>query len=306
MIGRAGAGGPAGLSAASSWPGGFGGGDVEGRGGPKSVRSFLHSGHTATPSGLQQSHCPQTIPMSCASSCTSPRATVLDVKRENGQARGVRSRLITLVLALSTLVAGCAKPGGAEAVADAFGPDADALIRPDPVPDRWRIDLWAANRLVLRDAGVGDARIHVTDLPTGPAGRAGAPAPRPKNEVRIEGQHSNTRREGRWSVPQHMVIQVRHGNVVLDFTQAEFDDHIIDLHVYSGCGSNTIVVPRGVAIQTIRHRGGVDSRLDPPVPGFPLIRLDVTAMIGRVHLRHPAAPDRGGRRPGAGQPAAGP
>ncbi len=58
------------------------------------------------------------------------------------------------------------------AVTEAFGPDADALIRPDPVPDRWRLDLWAANRLVLRDAGVGDARIHVTNLPTGPASPA--------------------------------------------------------------------------------------------------------------------------------------
>jgi copper oxidase (laccase) domain-containing protein len=59
-----------------------------------------------------------------------------------------------------------------DAVTDAFGPDADALIRPDPVPDRWRLDLWAANRLVLRGAGVPDARIHVTDLPTGPASDA--------------------------------------------------------------------------------------------------------------------------------------
>lgn len=111
---------------------------------------------------------------------------------------------------------------------------------------------------------------------------------------------------GQWQVAAETHISADLGSVRLDFTQAEFDDHVIDLHVYSGCGSITIVVPRGVGIQTIRHRGGVDSRLDPPVPGFPLIRLDVTAMIGRVHLRHPAAPDRGGRRPGAGQPAAGP
>ena len=35
-----------------------------------------------------------------------------------------------------------------------------------------------------------------------------------------------------------------------------------------------------------------DRRLDPPLPGLPLIRLDVTAMIGRVHLRHPGTPRR--------------
>ncbi len=58
------------------------------------------------------------------------------------------------------------------AVTAAFGPDAGALIRPNPVPDRWRLDLWAANRLVLREAGVPGAQIHVTDLPTGPASPA--------------------------------------------------------------------------------------------------------------------------------------
>jgi len=59
------------------------------------------------------------------------------------------------------------------AVTAAFGPAAGALICPDPVPDRWRLDLWAANRLVLCEAGVPAAQIHVTGLPTGPAGPAG-------------------------------------------------------------------------------------------------------------------------------------
>jgi hypothetical protein len=49
-----------------------------------------------------------------------------------------------------------------------------------------------------------------------------------------------------------------------------------------------IIVPRGAQIQVIRHRGGVSSRLEPPVPGLPLIRLDVTTNIGRVRLRHRA------------------
>jgi hypothetical protein len=36
----------------------------------------------------------------------------------------------------------------------------------------------------------------------------------------------------------------------------------------------------------------VGQRLDPPLPGLPLIRLDVTAMIGWVHLRHPGPSPR--------------
>ena len=57
------------------------------------------------------------------------------------------------------------------AVTQAFGPASAAFIRPDPdTPGRWLLDLWTANRHVLREAGLPDPQIHVTDLPTGPGG----------------------------------------------------------------------------------------------------------------------------------------
>ena len=104
---------------------------------------------------------------------------------------------------------------------------------------------------------------------------------------------------GRWQVAKETHISADLGSIRLDLTEAEFDDHVVDLHIYTGWGSITIIVPHGVDIQVIRHRGGVDSRLEPPVPGLLLIRLDVTTNIGRVHLRHPQAQDRKRRRPGA-------
>lgn len=103
---------------------------------------------------------------------------------------------------------------------------------------------------------------------------------------------------GKWQVARETHISADLGSVVLDFTEAEFDDRIIDLHVYTGCGSITIIVPSGVGVQVTRHRGGVDSRLDPPVPGLPIIRLDVTTNIGRVHLCHPGNPEHPRRRLG--------
>ena len=56
-----------------------------------------------------------------------------------------------------------------DAVIQAFGPAADGFIRPDPqAPGRWLLDLWAANRHALREAGLPGSQIHGTDIPTGP------------------------------------------------------------------------------------------------------------------------------------------
>jgi polyphenol oxidase len=60
-----------------------------------------------------------------------------------------------------------------EAVTRSFGAAAAAFIWPDTVPDRWLLDLWAANRHALRQAGVPDHQIHTSPYPTGPAESAG-------------------------------------------------------------------------------------------------------------------------------------
>jgi hypothetical protein len=113
--------------------------------------------------------------------------------------------------------------------------------------------------------------------------------------LEIHSGMSRLRLTGSWQVGKETHVSADLGSVILDLTAAEFDDLVTDLHVYSGWGNITIIVPHGVDVQVIRHRGGVNSRLDPPLPGRPLIRLDVTAMIGKVRLRHPT-PERTARR----------
>jgi hypothetical protein len=106
--------------------------------------------------------------------------------------------------------------------------------------------------------------------------------------------HSGMRRlrlTGRWQVARQTHISADLGSVRIDLTEAEFDDRVVELHVYTGWGSITIIVPRGVGVQITHHRGGVDSRLEPPVPGLPLVRLGVTTSIGKVRLRHPGGQD---------------
>jgi Cell wall-active antibiotics response 4TMS YvqF len=97
---------------------------------------------------------------------------------------------------------------------------------------------------------------------------------------------------GQWQAARETRLSADLGSVRIDLTEAQFDDNVIDLHVYTGWGSITIIVPRGLDVQVTHHRGGVDSRLERPVPGLPLIRLDVTTNIGRVRLRRPGTQQR--------------
>jgi hypothetical protein len=57
-----------------------------------------------------------------------------------------------------------------DAAQETFGPAAGSVLRPDGT-GTWLLDLWTANRLVLRDAGVPDEQIHVAGVPTGPGPR---------------------------------------------------------------------------------------------------------------------------------------
>lgn len=107
------------------------------------------------------------------------------------------------------------------------------------------------------------------------------------DKLEIHGGMRGLRLTGRWQLAKETHVNAELGNVRIDLTEAELDDRVVDLHVYTGWGRITLIVPRGVAVQVVRHRGGVDSRLEPAVPGLPVIRLDATSNIGRIRLRHP-------------------
>ena len=154
------------------------------------------------------------------------------------------------------------------------------------------------------DTGVAELLTATSDAEVAEVVRA-LPAPvaltspdrRLDRPLEIQPGMRRLRLTGRWQVARETHVSADLGSVRIDLTEAELDDRVIDLHVYTGWGNITIIVPRGVAIQVIHHRGGMDSRLEPPVPGLPLIRLDVTTDIGKVRLRHPGPPGRKRRRP---------
>jgi len=100
-----------------------------------------------------------------------------------GTVAGVTAATLAVMQGLGTrpsdVVAGIGPAVGADryqvgpdvhqAVTRSFGPAAAQFIHSDPsAPGRWLLDLQAANRHALRQAGVPGARIHAADIPTGP------------------------------------------------------------------------------------------------------------------------------------------
>ncbi|HEY1920394.1 MAG TPA: peptidoglycan editing factor PgeF [Streptosporangiaceae bacterium] len=79
------------------------------------------------------------------------------------------SRAADVVAGLGPAIAPASYQVGAEVAAQArecFGGEVDGIVRPDGT-GRWLLDLWAANRRIVRQAGVPDTQIHVAGLATG-------------------------------------------------------------------------------------------------------------------------------------------
>ena len=108
-----------------------------------------------------------------------------------------------------------------QAVTGAFGPAAAAFLRPDDtggIPDRWLLDLWAANRFILLEAGVPAAQVHVTDLPTGPLDpRAASPAGPPDPPATSDG-HFFSDRAARPCGRLALVARLRRGQQTMGVT----------------------------------------------------------------------------------------
>lgn len=118
-----------------------------------------------------------------------------------------------------------------------------------------------------------------------PSPIAMTPAPRRfSHPLKIRGGVGRVRLDRRWQLARQTRVSAELGSVLVDLGKAEFDETVVDLDIYTGWGSITVVVPHGVGLQVLRSRGTVTSRLDPPVPGFPLVRLDARTNIGRIRL----------------------
>lgn len=133
----------------------------------------------------------------------------------------------------------------------------------------------------------GELSALVSDLPPASGGPVAGSAAQPKEVVRLDCQHSNIRREGRWMVPQRMELRVQSGNVVLDFTQAEVTWPTLQVDVNVHGGRVVLVTKPGIVVDTddvAMHSGNVQVRA-PKGPDVPVtLRIEMSGEVRHGHL----------------------
>lgn len=147
----------------------------------------------------------------------------------------------------------------------------------------------------------GDLEALVSDLPAVPGGApalAPIPAVRIKDSIRLQATHGVIRRDGSWTVPRQLTVDVRHGHVFIDFTEAVISQPTLDLPVSLVHGNMVLTVPAGVTVDmdsiTATH-SNIRNRAFPE-PGAPvrlLVSVSGKVRHSNVTVRGPRAPRRG-------------
>jgi uncharacterized protein DUF1707 len=123
----------------------------------------------------------------------------------------------------------------------------------------------------------GELEALLTDLPASPGAVLApllAPVPEAKELVQLKVGHSNITRNGRWVVPKRLEVENRHGNVVLDFSNAIISQPTLDLCISVGHGNIVLIVPPEVVVdldgvfnrhgtvhQRVRHQADIPVKL---------------------------------------------
>lgn len=177
-------------------------------------------------------------------------------------------------------------PESAEPVSDALRAQGVELLRRLVGLDKLTLTAFdAAIDRMLAVTTIGEFDAVVRSLPAPveitPPGR------RMNEPLSLNAVVQSIRLRGRWQVARDITVRCGTGNVVIDLTEAEWDSLEINLRVQVGTGSARIIVPRGTAVQFAGQTSVVDNRLDPALPGYPVVRLQAFTVTGRVRLRHP-------------------
>ena len=113
------------------------------------------------------------------------------------------------------------------------------------------------------------------------------PARRRQEPFEIETSMGEVRLDGRWQVGRLTKIDTGMGGVIVDLTEAEFDDWDVEIVIHTRMGAITVVSPPGLDIRLVGRNSPVTTSLEPPIPGFPVVRLSATSDMGAIRVVNP-------------------
>ncbi|MBB5913837.1 hypothetical protein BJY24_002704 [Nocardia transvalensis] len=101
-------------------------------------------------------------------------------------------------------------------------------------------------------------------------------------------------KNGSWMVPAEITAETGSGSIRLDFTEAMCPHAEVTVHVSVRAGSVRLIVPRGWQVDLDRVRigsGSVKNAVtEPPLPGYPRIKIDGQIGAGSVRAMYPQPP----------------
>lgn len=147
----------------------------------------------------------------------------------------------------------------------------------------------------------GQLNVVLSDLPglvhrDAPAGNrpaaTGTQPGRPGERLELVGHYSTVSRDGRWLVPERLLVRNKYGSTKLDFTNAEFTTDVVYVELDAKWGSVQIVIPERAAIDvnainevkygSLEDKTGTNGR-----EGKPRIVLSGRVHGGTLTVRHP-------------------
>jgi Domain of unknown function (DUF1707) len=98
---------------------------------------------------------------------------------------------------------------------------------------------------------------------------------------------SGFERRGRWNIPKRLTAFTLFGGGVIDLRYADFTSPQVEIHTYSICGGQTILVPPEVNVDV--HGVGVMGAFDHPseqgAPGAPHVTVRGFSLWGSVGIK---------------------
>ncbi len=90
------------------------------------------------------------------------------------------------------------------------------------------------------------------------------------------------------------------GHVIVDLTQAEFDDWEAEIVIHTRMGMITVIAPPGLDVRLVGRNGPIANSSVAPIPGFPVVRLTAVTDMGTIAVVNstepPTKPKRWRRR----------